>query len=88
MSFLLEAVHATQGGIYELKEFLRTRCRVVDADIGVSVGGDEIEAAVLFAEGVPPADDEDIWRLLANLSAASAEINRDRGEVTITVEFD
>lgn len=88
MSFLLDAVHAAQGGIYELKEFLRTRCRAVDSDITIAVGMDELQVAVVFGEGVPPAEDEDLWRLLTNLSASSVEINRDRGEVTILVEFD
>jgi hypothetical protein len=88
VSFFLGAVHAARGGIYELKEFLRTQCRAVDSDVDLAVGSDEIEVTVLFAEGVPPADDEDLWRLLEHLSAASVNINRDRGEVTITVEFD
>lgn len=88
MSFLLEAVHAAEGGIYELKEFLRTRCRAADADISIAVGEGVNEVAVAFVEGMAPMADEDLWNLLANMSASSVEINRDRGEVTITVEFD
>jgi hypothetical protein len=88
MSFLLEAVQAVQGGVYELKEFLRTRCRAVDSDISIAVGDGVQGIAVQFIEGIPPAEDEDLWLLLTNLSASSVEINRDRGEVTILVEFD
>jgi hypothetical protein len=88
MSFLLEAVQAVQGGVYELKEFLRARCRAVDSDISIAVGDGVQGIAVQFIEGIPPAEDEDLWLLLTNLSASSVEINRDRGEVTILVEFD
>ena len=88
MSFYLEAVRAANNGIYELKEFLRTRCRAVDSDARIAVGDGVQDIAVQFIEGIPPAEDEDLWLLLANLSASSVEINRDRGEITILVEFD
>ncbi len=88
MSFYLHAVNAAQGGIYELKEFLRTRCRAVDSDTRIAVGDGVQDIAVQFIEGIPPAEDEDLWLLLTNLSASSVEINRDRGEITILVEFD
>jgi hypothetical protein len=88
VSFYLHAVNAAQGGIYELKEFLRTRCRAVDSDTSIAVGDGVQGVAVQFIEGIPPAEDEDLWLLLANLSASSVEINRDRGEITILVEFD
>ena len=88
MSFLLDAVQAAQGGIFEFKDFLRTRCRVAESDATVAVGGDEVEVSVLFTEGRPGTTDEGVWELIHNLGAASAEINCDRGEVTIAVEFD
>jgi hypothetical protein len=88
VSFLLEAVYAANGGIYELKEFLRTRCRAADADISIGVGEGVNEVTVLFVEGMAPMADEDLWTLLANMSASEAEINSSSGEVTITVEFD
>ena len=88
MSFYLEAVRAANNGIYELKEFLRSRCRAVDSDTRIAVGDGVQDIAVQFIEGIPPADDEDLWLLLANLSASSVEIDRDRGEITILVEFD
>jgi hypothetical protein len=88
VSFYLHAVNAAQGGIYELKEFLRTRCRAVDSDTRIAVGDGVQDIAVQFIEGIPPAEDEDLWLLLTNLSASSVEINRDRGEITILVEFD
>ena len=88
MSFYLEAVRAANNGIYELKEFLRSRCRAVDSDTRIAVGDGVQDIAVQFIEGIPPADDEDLWLLLTNLSASSVEINRDRGEITILVEFD
>jgi len=88
VSFLLDAVQAAQGGIYEFKDFLKTRCRAAESDITVSVGGDEVEVTVLFTEGPASSSDDGVWELLQNLGAASAEINCDRGEVTIAVEFD
>ena len=88
MSFYLEAVRAANDGIYAFKEFLRSRCRAVDSDTRIAVGDGVQDIAVQFIEGIPPADDEDLWLLLANLSASSVEINRDRGEITILVEFD
>jgi hypothetical protein len=88
MSFLLEAVYAANSDPYELKEFLRTRCRAADADISIGVGEGVNEITVLFVEGMAPMSDEDLWTLLANMSASSAEINREGSEVTIAVEFD
>ncbi len=88
MSFLLDAVHAAEGGIYELKEFLRSRCRSSDADISILVGESPHEVAVRFVEGMAPMSDEDLWALLADMSATSVEINRDGSEVAIVVEFD
>jgi hypothetical protein len=88
VSFLLDAVHAAEGGIYELKEFLRSRCRAADADITISVGEPTQEIAVRFVEGMAPMSDEDLWALLADMSATSVEINRDGSEVAIVVEFD
>jgi hypothetical protein len=88
VSFYLEAVRAANNGIYELKEFLRSRCRAVDSDTRIAVGDGVQGVAVQFIEGIPPAEDEDLWLLLANLSASSVEIDRDRGEITILVEFD
>lgn len=88
MSFLLDAVQAAQGGIYEFKDFLRTRCRVAESDATVAVGGDEVEVSVLFTEGRAGSTDEGVWELIADLSTGSAEINCDRGEVMIAVEFD
>jgi hypothetical protein len=88
VSFFLHAVNAANGGIYDLKEFLRSRCRAVDSDTSIAVGDGVQGIAVQFIEGIPPAEDEDLWLLLTHLSASSVEINRDRGEVTVMVEFD
>jgi len=88
VSFLLDAVHAAEGGIYELKEFLRSRCRSSDADISILVGESPHEVAVRFVEGMAPMNDEDLWTLLADMSASLVEINNSSGEVAIVVEFD
>jgi len=88
VSFLLDAVHATQGGLYELREFLRSRCRAADADISIIVGEQPHEVAVRFVEGMAPMADEDLWTLLADMSATSVEINREGSEIAIVVEFD
>jgi hypothetical protein len=88
MSFLLDAIHAANDGVYEVKEFLRNRCRIADAEINIGVGEGVQSVAVQCVEGISPSCDNDVWRLIENMSAASMEINRDGGEVTITVEFD
>lgn len=88
MSFLIDAVHASEAGIYELKEFLRTRCRAADTDITIGVGDLVQEIKVLFVEGMAPMADEDLWTLLANMKASTVEINNSSGEITIMVEFD
>lgn len=88
MSFLSEVIHAAAGGIYEFRDFLRTRCRAADADITVSIGDCVSEVAVQFVEGIGGESDETLWSILANATAATTEINCDRGEVVVLVEFD
>jgi hypothetical protein len=88
MSFLLDTIHAANEGLYEFKEFLRARCNAVDTDISIEFGEGVQEVVVQFVEGSAGESNECIWRLLEPATATKAEINCDRGEVTIAVEFD
>lgn len=88
MSFLAEVIRAANDGIYEFKDFLRTRCRSADADITIEFGQGVAEVVVQFVEGIGGESDETLWLILANATASTTEINCDRGDVTILVEFD
>jgi hypothetical protein len=88
MSFLMDAISASECGIYELQEFLRSRCRAVDSDIKLTVGDAVQSISVEFVEGLPHATDSDLWKMLPNLSASSVDINVQHGEVSIMVEFE
>jgi hypothetical protein len=88
MSFLMDAINASECGIYALQEFLQSRCRAVDSDIKVTVGDAVQSISVEFVEGLPHATDSVLWKMLPNLTATSVDINIQHGEVTIMVEFE